>query len=337
MKRASHLLEKISDPDNLRLAFWKARKGKDHSRQVEEYRRRLDFHLNTLRKQLLTGEIEVGDYNYFKIYDPKKRQICAAAFREQVLHHGLMNICHQHFEKKQIFDSYASRPGKGTHAAVKRAKFYCRSRQWFLKLDVRKFFASIHHGQMKDQLQQLFKEYCLLDIFGKIIDSYEASPGRGMPIGNLTSQYFANHYLAGLDHFIKEKLRCKSYVRYMDDMVLWHRDKAWLKQAHQAISDYVSVKLHCRLKPELLNRTERGLPFLGYLIFPHTIRLSQRSKRRFILKLCHLEKMYQSGEWSEAVCQRRVLPLVAFTRFADAGEFRKNVLHSLTSLTGPAS
>jgi RNA-directed DNA polymerase len=329
MKRADHLLEGIADPDNLRLAFWKARKGKNLSRQVQRYRDDLENNLLGLREQILAGRVDVGDYHYFKIYDPKQRQICAALFKEQVLHHALMNICHDHFEKKQIFDSYASRPGKGTHAAVKQAKKFCCSHSWFLKLDIRKFFASIQHDRLKKQLRTMFKDDHLLDILYTIIDSYAESPRRGVPIGNLTSQYFANHYLAGLDHFIKEQLRCKAYVRYMDDMVLWHDDKAWLKKSHHAVSEFVQTNLQCALKPALLNRTKQGVPFLGYRIFPFHIRLLRRSKIRFIKKMRYLDARYQSGEWSEAVCQRRVLPLVAFTALADAAEFRKDVLERI--------
>ncbi len=153
----------------------------------------------------------------------------------------------------------------------------------------------------------------------------EAHPARGLPIGNLTSQYFANHYLAGLDHFIKEQLRCKAYVRYMDDMVLWHRDKSVLKNAYAAINQYVQNRLCCRLKPEILNRSKHGLTFLGYRIFPYQVKLSQRSKKRFLKKVKALEANYHSGFWSEAVCQRRVLPLLAFTMHANTKNFRKGV------------
>jgi retron-type reverse transcriptase len=329
VKRADHLLERIAEPDNLRLAFWKARKGKNLSKQVQGYRDHLEKNLLTLREQILTDRVAVGDYHYFKIYDPKQRQICAAPFREQVLHHALMNICHDHFEKKQIFDSYASRPGKGTHAAVKRAKKFCCSYAWFLKLDVRKFFASIQHDCLKEQLRRMFKDCQLLNILYKIINSYESNTGCGVPIGNLTSQYFANHYLAGLDHFIKEQLRCKAYVRYMDDMVLWHDDKAQLKKSHYAVREFIQTNLKCELKPELLNRTKYGAPFLGYRIFPFHIRLLRRSKARFIKKMRYLDAQYQSGEWSETVCQRRVLPLVEFTKLADSTAFRKDVLERI--------
>ncbi|HMQ59207.1 MAG TPA: RNA-directed DNA polymerase [Flavilitoribacter sp.] len=326
MKRANNLLEKIIDPENLRVAFWKAQKGKSWSGQVAAFRSDLDENLTELKSQILEARVRVGDYHYFKIFDPKERQICASAFSEQVLHHALMNICHAHFEKYQIFDSYASRPGKGTHAALKKAAGFTRSNRWFLKLDVRKFFDSIHHEALKNQLARMFKERKLLSIFDQIIDSYTASPSRGVPIGNLTSQYFANHYLAGLDHFIKKNLRCKAYVRYMDDMVLWHENKDWLKSARHEIETYVETQLRCALKPVLLNNTKRGLPFLGYLIHPFNIRLSQRSKRRYIQKMVTLEKHHQSEFWPEDICQRRVLPLIAFTAYADAAEFRKNVL-----------
>ncbi|MBL7791237.1 MAG: hypothetical protein JNK77_02850 [Saprospiraceae bacterium] len=323
MKRVDHLLEKVADPDNLRLAFWKARKGKSYTRGVLIYQSNLEDNLFKLREQILSGRIEVGNYHFFKVFDPKERQICAPAFSEQVLHHALMNVCHKYFERMQIFDSYASRKGKGVHAALNRAKVFTKSYNWFLKLDVRKFFDSIHHEVLKNQLRRMFKDWRVLDLLEKIIDSYEASPQRGLPIGNLSSQYFANHYLSGLDHFIKEQLHIKAYVRYMDDMVLWCNSKQELKNALTEIKKFVQNYLQCELKPELLNRTERGLPFLGYVLYPEQIRLSQRSKRRFSTKIQDINDKYRSGMWSEAQCQRCALPLIAFTLHADAKSFRK--------------
>lgn len=329
MKRANNLISKIAEPENLRWAFWKAQKGKSYSWQVQIYRKNLDANLLCLREQILSGQVQVDNYHYFKIYDPKEREICASAFPEQVLHHALMNICHHYFERAQIFDSYASRPGKGVHAALNRAASFNRKPVWFLKLDVRKFFATIHHDILKIQLERMFKDVALLQIFAKIIESYEIDPGKGVPIGNLASQYFANHYLSGLDHFIKEQLACKAYVRYMDDLVLWHADRQWLNKAKRIIGDFVEHQLQQHLKPELLNRTSRGLPFCGYLLHQHHIRLSQRSKRRFIRKIEDLHTHYQNGKWNEATCQRKALPLIAFTRHADATLFRRKVLNKL--------
>ncbi|MEZ4775987.1 MAG: RNA-directed DNA polymerase [Bacteroidia bacterium] len=333
MKRANHLFDCIIEPENLAYACWKAAKGKRYSTAVVAYQENLDENLRRLYEQLQAGKVEVGDYRYFKVFEPKERKICASAFREQVLHHALMNVCHPYFEKAQIFGSYASRKGKGTYAALDKAKVFTRRYTWFLKLDVRKFFESIDHNVLKNQLARMFKEGKLLNIFYQIIDSYEASPGRGVPIGNLTSQYFANHYLSGLDHFVKEKLGIKAYVRYMDDMVLWSSEKAELKQAYQQIKTFVAENLHCELKPAMLNRTRLGLPFLGYRIFPHYVWLLQKSKVRFIQKLKRVEKHYRFGGWTEVACHRRVLPLLTFTLYADAKVFRKNVLLQIEGQT----
>lgn len=329
MKRAGQLMGRIADPDNLRLAFWKARKGKTYATGVAHYRVNLDENLSRLREQLLSGEVDVGKYHYFKIYEPKERKICAAAFDEQVLHHALMQVCDPCFERLQIFDSYATRRGKGTHAALERAKKFTHRYEWFLKLDVRKFFDSIHHGVVQQQVGRLIKDGLVLHIFSKILDSYHVEPGRGLPIGNLTSQYFANHYPAGLDHFIKENLRIGAYVRYMDDMVLWHNDKEALKTALPAIRHYVASQLLCDLKPVQLNRTTTGLPFLGYHVFPHHLRLLQQSKQRYIRKLALAETRLNTGEWSEAAYQRHVEPLLAFTQHADVTGFHRKILQSI--------
>ena len=333
MKRANNLIPLIADPDNLRLAFFKAARGKTGSGRVAAYRARLDAALMDLRSQILDGRVRVGHYHYFNIYDPKERLICAADFGEQVLHHALMIICHDRFEAAQIHDSYASRPGKGLHAALRRATAFNRPGTWFLKLDVRKFFASIHHSTLKAQLKKMFKEKQLLRIFDQIIDSYGADAGRGLPIGNLTSQYFANHYLSGLDHFIKEELKCRTYVRYMDDLVLWHEDKNRLRAAHRSVSHFVEKKLKVCLKPEVLNQARRGLTFCGYVVYPFHIRLSRRSKQRYIKRIRELDEKHKTGQWDEAACQRRAQALISFTRHADSVRFRKNVLKRLEGRT----
>lgn len=329
MKRAGNLLLRVADPDNLRLAAWKAAKGKRHSREVMAWSAQTDKHLIALREQILRGQVEVGNYRYFKVYEPKERQICASAFGEQVLHHALMNVCHEHFERVQVFDSYASRKGKGTYAALERAKTYTNRYPWYLKLDVLKFFESVSHEVLALQLARMFKDVAVVGIFEQIIRSYDAGPGRGLPIGNLTSQYFANHHLVGLDRFVKEKLRVRAYVRYMDDLVLWHPEKEMLRSAKNAVQDYLETELHLSLKPEAFNRSCSGLPFLGYHIFPYHVRLLQKSKQRFVRKLRRIDEAYHAGAWSEAKCQRRALPLLAFTGHADAKKLRESVLLGL--------
>jgi RNA-directed DNA polymerase len=325
MKRTNDLFRHIPTLENLYLAFWKASKGKRYAQSVLEFQDKLDKNLLSIQKDLLEGSVKVGNYHYFKVYEPKERQICASAFPEQVLHHALMNICHPAFEKHLIFDTYATRKGKGTYAALNRAQCFTHRFGCFLKLDVRKFFETVHHDKLKGQLFALFKEPELLQIFFQLIDSYQASSDRGLPIGNLTSQYFANHYLSDLDHFIKEELKIKAYVRYMDDMVLWHDDKQVLKHAFLEIRDFVETQLLCTLKPNLINYCSRGLPFLGYQVFPHYLQLSQKSKLRFIKKARFVDEKYHAGEWDEKTCQQHLLPLLAFINHADVKTFRNNV------------
>ncbi|MFT6321397.1 MAG: retron-type reverse transcriptase [Granulosicoccus sp.] len=326
MKRAGNLIAKIVEPDNLRLAFWKARKGKDGKLEVETYRKQLDENLLLLREQILSGNVAVGNYHYFTIYDPKERVICAASFPERVLHHALMNICHDVFENYQIYDSYATRKDKGTYAALHRAEFFQKKYHWFLKLDVRKYFDSIDHSILLRFLERRFKDQKLLSIFETIISSYHVEPGKGVPIGNLTSQYFANFYLAFADRFVKGVLKIPAYVRYMDDMVLWHHDKEKLIEAGTEIKNFLKVELELNLKIFFLNKNTHGLAFIGYRLFCNCTKLSIRSKKRFKEKMSLYYDKLEKGDWTEEDFQRHVLPLIAFTRYASAVNFRKKIL-----------
>ena len=327
MKRAGNLFERIADFDNLCLAFWKARKGKNAKAEVRKFRENLHEEINSLRNDLLCGAIRVGDYHYFEIYEPKKRQICAASFRERVLHHAIINICGPYFEQFLIFDTYACRKGKGSHKAVDRAQFFSRRNTFFLKLDIARYFHTIDHAILVKLLERMFKERQLLGLLKKIISSYEAAPGKGLPIGNLTSQYFANHYLGLLDHFIKEQLCIKPYVRYMDDLIIWDNSKnelrVYLRDIKQFLRKTLSLDLH---DPGSLNYTSKGVNFLGYRVFPQTIKLARRSRSRFVKKYRSYEKWYLSETLGEDELANHMTPLLAFTQHADAKSFRKNVL-----------
>jgi len=295
MKRDANLMEKIADPDNLRLAFWKAKKGKANNLQILLYQKNLDANLNELRENLLNGNVLVGNYNYFTIFDPKERIICAAAFGERVLHHALMNVCHANLERFQIFHSYASRIGKGTYAALEQARIHQKRYAWFLKLDVRKYFDNIDHSVLSEQLSRRFKDKLLLYIFRQIIDSYHTSSNKGLPIGNLTSQYFANHYLSVADHYAKENLQIPAYVRYMDDIVIWSDDKNDLLLSGKKFQRYVSDHLKLELKPFCLNSCRKGLSFLGCRLYPDRVELSNQSKKRFVEKIKRYDAYLNNG------------------------------------------
>lgn len=329
MKRHNHLIDKIVDLENLYLAFWKARMGKNNVNYVKEYRQNLNTNLISLASEISSTEVLVGNYKYFKVFDPKERIISAAPFSERVLHHALMNICHPIFESYQIFDSYASRLGKGTYAAIERAKKFQKKYNWFLKLDVRKFFDSIDHKILFQLICRKIKDKRLLVIFQKIIKSYEVEKGKGLPIGNLTSQYFANHYLAVADHFVKESLKIPAYARYMDDMVLWHNDKEQLLTIGRSFRHFILDRLDLHLKPFCLNKPSAGLPFLGYVVFPNKLHLNRDSRKRFRRKLNEFQCKVKNGSYSEQEYQRHIFPLLTFAQKADSFHFRKNILKQL--------
>jgi len=329
MKRAGNLIGAIASPDNLRLAFWKAAKGKRYKAEVISYSAHLDKELMHLRSQLLNGKVSTGNYHYFTIYDPKERIICAASFPERVLHHALMNVCHDAFDLFQIEDSYATRRGLGTYAALNRASNFHKKNSYFLKMDVRKYFDSIDHEILKGLLRKRFKDHQLLMIFDKIIDSYHTKVGFGIPIGNLTSQYFANFYLAFADRYVKQGIGMKAYVRYMDDMVIWDKDKDRLKEVGNAFSDYLNINLKLELKIKYLNRSRHGLSFLGYRLYPEEWCLNKRSKIRYELKLRKYLKNFEEGIWDENDLESHLRPLLAFTEHANTKGFRMEVLNKI--------
>jgi hypothetical protein len=238
-------------------------------------------------------------------------------------------VCHPVFERFQISDSYATRIGKGQNAALRRARLFQNTYPWFCKLDIRKYFDSISHSLLNQLLSKRFKDHRLLSLFSKIIDSYQVTQGNGLPIGNLTSQYFANFFLAHADHYIKEELRVPAYVRYMDDMVFWGRDKEVLIILKNALISFLGNKLDLSVKPECMNRCGNGLPFLGYVLFEKMVRLNKHSKQRFFNKMNLYQKRLIEGKWHQKEFADHVLPLVAFTSYANAHELRCKHLHRM--------
>lgn len=319
-------MHRIADYDNLQLAFIKSCRGKQSKAEVRLFRERYDGNIREIRESLLSGNALVGDYSYFTIHDPKERLICAASFRERVLHHAIMNVCHDVFDRSLIYDTYATRRGKGVYAALDRAVWGASRYGYMVKLDYRKYFDSIDHGILKMQLERLFKDRRLLSLLGAIIDSYSTVPGKGVPIGNLTSQYFANHYLSGLDHLMKERVRVSVYIRYMDDVLMMDNDRGRLRDAVAVMTGYSGTELSLRLKSPVYRRRESGMPFLGYVVRPHYLTLSGRSKRRFSKKIASSQARYESGEYSEDEYRQHLLPLLAFVRHARCRGFRRSCI-----------
>jgi retron-type reverse transcriptase len=194
---------------------------------------------------------------------------------------------------------------------------FTKQNEWFCKLDVRKYFDSISHEILLQKLNDKFKDKALLQLFGQIINSYEVKPSIGLPIGNLTSQYFANFYLSFADHYIKEQLNVKAYMRYMDDMVLWGNNKQQLLQVMQRFIYYLKNHLGLEVKEPCIHKTKQGLPFLGFVMYPFGIRLNKRSKQRLFSKFNQYCIKNEHNEWSQKEYANHILPLIAFVQYAN--------------------
>ncbi len=300
MKRVGDLFGQIYHFDNLLHAFYKARKGKRKTASVARFEANLEWELLSLSDELKNRTYCPGEYHTFVIHEPKERMISAAPFRDRVVHHALCNIIEPFFEKTFIDDSYANRKGKGTHKAIERYQFYARRYRCVLKCDIRKYFPGIDHEILKEEIRRKIRCKDTLWLIDNIIEHSNPQmehvvyfPGddlftpyqrrRGLPIGNLTSQFWANVYLNRFDHFVKEKLRVKGYIRYVDDFVLFSNSKDQLWQWKNHIAGYLAdLRLLLNDNKTHIFCVDKGVPFLGFLVFPdYKFVLKKNSKRHF--------------------------------------------------------
>ncbi|MBN3036798.1 MAG: RNA-directed DNA polymerase [Bacteroidales bacterium] len=285
MKSFDHLFEAIAGAQNLFEAARKAMKAKRFSDCASLFCLKLESEVFTLQDELINGSYTPGKYREFYIYEPKKRKISAAPFRDRVVHHALCNIIGPVFEQSFIYDSYANRSGKGSHKAIRRCQEFMRKYRFVLKADIRKYFPSIDHQILKDQIFRKIRCERTRNLISTIIDRSNPQeevlyyfPGdhiftpverrKGLPIGNLTSQYFGNIYLNEFDHFIKEQLRVKGYIRYVDDFLLFHNDKSKLNEWKDEIEGFIgSLRLCLHHNKTQVRPVRLGITFLGQRIF----------------------------------------------------------------------
>lgn len=278
MKRCGNLFESVCLFENLLLASKKAQKGKRFRPSVSIFNLNLENELLCLQKELQDQTYQIGSYKQFYIYDPKKRLISAAPYRDRVVQHALCNIIEPIFDRIFVYDSYACRKGKGSHEAVERFTEFSRKNDYVLKCDVKSYFASIDHETLWQFILGKIKDKQALWLIRQIIDS-TVSPG--IPIGNLASQIFANLYLNELDHYLKEAVKCSCYLRYMDDLVVFGKDKTRLTEVKDLIRlKLAKIKLAMHENKSQIYEIKSGVPFLGYKIWPsHRLVLKQNIKR----------------------------------------------------------
>jgi hypothetical protein len=282
MKSSPVGLAQIADLDALATAFHAAARGKRGRPEVEAFRDDLHRRLARLRERVMDGEWTPAPMRAFSIRDPKPRLIHAPAFADRVLHHALMAQVGPVLDRSLVFDTYACRIGKGTLAAVRRAADHAARHPWCARIDIRAYFASIDHGVLLGLLDRRFRNRNLMDLFARILAAHHTAPGRGLPIGALTSQHFANAYLGGADRFVLETCKASGLVRYMDDMVWWGPDRAAVRGVLGETTGFLADRLHVTVKsPVHVGRSGHGLGFCGFRVLPGRLRLSRRRRRRY--------------------------------------------------------
>ncbi|MBI4602811.1 MAG: group II intron reverse transcriptase domain-containing protein [Planctomycetes bacterium] len=328
MRRAGSLWPLVASFENLRRAALRAARGKRDRSTIARFLERLEPELLGLLRDLEQGTYQPGEPVRFTIRDPKERVISAAPFRDRVLHHAFIGPLEPVFERRMRPESFACRRGKGTHAALARARTLVRGHERFLKLDIERCFDSIRHDVVIETLERIVKDRRVLWLARTILrgPSSAAPTGVGLPIGSLTSQWFANLVLDRLDHFVTEELRCGAYVRYMDDFALFGDEKPRLRELLDHVRTFVEGRLRLRLKERanILAPVSEGLPFLGFRLYRGTVRVRPESLRRSKRRLAARVRACEHGEINEdrlAGCVRSIITRLAS---ADTWNLRRN-------------
>lgn len=348
MKTYRNLYPQICAWNNLYLAYRKARKGKRSRTPAATFEFHQEELLHQLHDELVNKTYQPGAYHSFYIHEPKRRLISAAPFPDRVVHHALCNIIEPVFERSFIYDSYANRVGKGTHRAIDRCQEYARQFRYVLQCDVRQFFPSIDHQILRQILAKKIADADVMTLIDRVLasgegvlaeqydmvwfaedDLFAVTRPRGLPIGNLTSQFWANCFMNPFDHFVKRELKCKGYVRYVDDMLLFGDDKATLWAWHEAVQGKLA-ELRMTIHPHAHPRpVTEGIPFLGFVVYPTHRRLKRRKGIHYQRTLKSMLAEYEDGACSFEQVQASILGWINHVRYADTWGLRRAVLQDV--------
>lgn len=338
-----NLFERIISKENIFAAWREFQRGKMGKQDVLVFAEHFEEHLLLLHADLVNGRYRHGPYTRFLVHDPKQRSIAKASVRDRVLHHAICRVITANFDKAFVFDSYSSRKTKGVHRAIERfqqlAQRLSRNNTqtvWVLKCDVRKFFASVGHDRLLELCVKRVRDDRVMTLLKNILYSFEVKPEKGIPLGNLTSQLFANIYLDRLDQYVKREMRIKNYLRYTDDFVLLSRDLSELEHVLPLIRDFLLCDLDLDLHPTKVSflKWHQGVDFLGYEHFPHYRVLRTKTKKRMIRKLRNRREDFESGDVDEDGLRQTVasyLGVLSHSRNRGlATQIRRNFLPNVT-------
>lgn len=300
------LYSKLCTYQNLELAWQKARKHKTLKPYVIEFEKNLKENLLMLRTELLLHSYRPKPLETFILRDPKTRVISKSDFRDRVVHHAICNIIEPLFEKVFISDSYANRKGKGTHKAIQKFDDYKRKVSknntfpcFVLKADIKHYFDSVNHKTLVEIINKKFRDKKLTWLIKIILSNHKTKlPSKGMPLGNLTSQFFANVYLNELDNFVKHTLKAEHYIRYVDDFVIMHCSAEQLEEYKEKINCFLNERLALQLHPDKskIRTLHAGTNFLGLRIFSNHKLLKKSNIRKFKNKLSRIHGQYAEKE-----------------------------------------
>jgi len=335
MATPRNLWRELCSYSNIELAYKKARKHKTLKLCVIEFEKDLTSNLSLLRIELLLHSYKPKPLDTFILRDPKTRKISKSHFRDRVIHHALCNIIEAPFEKSFIYDSYANRKGKGTLEAIKRFEYFQRKvshnntkNVYVLKADIRHYFDEVNHVVLLNIIQKKVKDPKIIWLIKRILGNYATGSGKGMPLGNLTSQFFANIYLNELDYFVKQELKAKQYIRYVDDFVLFHTSPIVLQQWKEQIAQYLREKVKLQLHPDkskIIN-LDRGVEFLGFKIFPYHRLLKRRNMRYFLQKSRLTNSLYKEEKITYDDVYNFMEGWCAYAKHANTYNVRQKIL-----------
>ena len=336
------LFPHITSWENLLTAYHKAARGKRGRYAAAAFERKLADNLLALQDELRRGVYQPGAYRHFTIHEPKRRLISAAPFRDRVVHHALCNVIEPLFENRFHPHSYANRKGKGTHRAVDQLQKYARQYRYVLRLDARQHFPSLDHAILKKELFRLIRDEQTRQLIEVILQSgagvlageydmvyfpgddlFAANRPRGLPIGNLTSQFWSNCYLNPLDWFVTRQLGCPAYLRYVDDFALFSHSKRQLwRWREQIIAFLAGLRLTVHANAAQVTPTAHGIPWLGFVVYPAHRRLKRRNVTRFRRRLAQNIMLYRAGEITFAELDASVQGWINHARYADTWRLR---------------
>lgn len=331
--------------ENLTQAAARAQRGKRLRVSTSEFNFFMEKEIFKLQEELNAQTYRPGKYRQFYVYEPKPRLISASPYRDRVVHQAFCHVVEPIFESRFIHDSYACREGKGTHRALNRCQKFARrgENSYVLKCDIQHYFPSIDHGKLYQIFARRIRDQRILQLAKVIIDSANGLrltlsgqgentvKGVGIPIGNLTSQFFANVYLNELDYFVKFDLREKSYLRYMDDFLVFGRDKGSLHQVKKEIARFLgdSLGLHLHTNKSTVFPVKSGVDFCGFCIFPYYRKLRKANVKVFVERIKKLRDAFSRGEIGIKQISDSVMAWVAHASHGNTYSLRKKLFSNI--------